>query len=221
MLNKPYKYIETMHDLLSIVPILMVEEALGCDTETTGLDPLMDKVRLIQIATEREVFVIDVFRVGDVSCLKEIFETRAILKIFQNAKFDVKFLKTNFGFSVKRIFDTMLAGRLISNGRVALMRANGLDDLCERYLGIMLPKEMQRSDWSVLELSEQQIEYAANDVGILHPLMDELIKALRDNALIGCAKIEFECCLATAWMELNGIYVDVQKWQEYVSELEG
>jgi ribonuclease D len=65
---------------------------LGIDTETTGLDPFASRVRLIQIATPESSFVFDLFRVRAMenSLLKEILSSDRQLKVFHNAKFDLK-----------------------------------------------------------------------------------------------------------------------------------
>src|SRR5262245_58763795 len=51
------------HELASLLPSLLAAPELGFDTETTGLKPYSDRVRLIQLATPEQTYVIDCFKV--------------------------------------------------------------------------------------------------------------------------------------------------------------
>src|SRR5262249_39346092 len=53
------------------VVLLAIDEStvVGVDVETTGLSPLKDRIRLIQLATDRAIFLIDLFEVYEVSAL--------------------------------------------------------------------------------------------------------------------------------------------------------
>ncbi len=121
---------------------------LGADTETTGLDPLRSRVRLLQIATLDQSFVFDLFQVAafDHPRFRELFTSDQIIKIFHNAKFDVKMLLHHFKLEVRGIFDTMLASQLISAGRNE--GGHGLAAVADRHLGEIIDKSMQVSDWS-------------------------------------------------------------------------
>ena len=195
----------------AIVPYLQAE-VLAVDIETTGLDPYTAKIRLIQIAApELPVLVIDVFKAPEViEALKSLFSNDAV-KVFQNAKFDLKFL-TRAGMKIEgQIFDTMLATQLLQAG---LQKAARLDVIVKAYLGKELPKEEQKSDWSG-ELNQSQLRYAANDVAVLLPLRDVLKKQLMSAKLMEVAKLEFNCIPALVEMELAGIMLDQGQWESY------
>ena len=74
----------------ALVEELIGEEAIGLDIETTGLDPLLDKIRLVQIATADDTYVIDLNYVP-ISALNPLL-TSGPIKIIHNAKFDASFL---------------------------------------------------------------------------------------------------------------------------------
>ena len=69
-----YKLITTASDLADIAKTLETAEAIGVDVETTGLSPRDGRVRLLQLATPGETFVVDVFGTGDLTPLKEVLE---------------------------------------------------------------------------------------------------------------------------------------------------
>ena len=103
------------------------------DIETTGFNFLTDKILTMAISTnETEAFVIDFTKYGEEQELKEalrgIFESKTILKIGANCKFDNKFIR-QLGITVKLPqFDTMLAHFLLDENN-----QHGLKDLAWRY----------------------------------------------------------------------------------------
>lgn len=225
-LNQPnypdFKYCITTEDAkLQLQKILDYHyEILGFDTETTGLNPHQHKIRLIQIAPPNQpVIIIDCFQVilAELPELKQILQDEKLIKCFQNAKFDLKFLRSN-GIKVKgNLFDTEVAEHLLMNG---LTHKATLKDLASKYLKIDLSKVEQLSNWEAPQLTEKQLKYAALDASILLDLREKLKPELINSRLSKIAKIEFDCIHATAELEYNGLLLDLAKWQEYTKTLE-
>ena len=207
-----YVKILTLHDLTPHVSAIKQAKVIAVDTETTGLNPHTEKLRLIQVAAVGlPVFVIDCFSFlpGGAGLIKEILENRAV-KVFQNAKFDLQFLMA-LGIHPYPIFDTMLAGQLLRSSGGA-PRA-GLDALAQHCLNETLDKDEQKSNWQG-ELSEKQIQYAAKDADVLLRLREVMVKAIFDNSLSEVALIEFLCAGAIAQIEYAGITLDIARWNE-------
>ncbi len=206
-----YKYLPDDGHLTEHKEYLMAASVIGIDSETTGLDPHLERLRLVQLAVhEKPVLVIDFFRIDeeDIKILTEVLASESV-KIFQNAKFDLNFLRAA-GFTVGGpIFDTMLAAHLLRTSRGP--KRLGLGTLTEFFLGKELPKEEQTSDFSK-ELRKEQIEYAARDAQVLLDLRSVMSPALKSNNLVDIAKIEFECTRAVAEIEYSGILLDMEKW---------
>jgi len=193
---------------------------LALDTETTGLDPLKDRIRLIQISTPGEPpLLLDMVALEKgqiITALQGLFGDTGITKLFQNAKFDLSFLKVA-GVNVQGpLFDTMLAEQLILSG-LGNSPVN-LAALSKKYLQKPLPKEQQRSDWSG-ELSKEQLEYAARDVIVLLELYTPIIEGIKKAKLSEVAQIEFETLPAVVALELNGILLDRQKLERLTVQL--
>ena len=205
-----YKLITTASDLANIVETLETAEAIGVDVETTGLSPRDGRVRLLQLATPGETFVVDVFETGDLTPLKEVLEDGPV-KTLHNAKFDYAFLKVEHGITLSTIFDTMLAAQLLSGGNYEASYA--LEAVAERYADVELDKSARKEDWS-RELSEDQIEYAARDAAVLLPLRERLQEELEREKLVRVSEIEFGAVATIAEMELAGIKLDVARWKE-------
>lgn len=222
-------YIETAQQLQDNLHIIHNEPVLGVDCETTGLNALRDSLRLLQIGSSHSRLIIDVFKVGKAAVSEMVGPVLAddtVSKTFHNAKFDVKFIKYHLGVDVERIFDSYLASLIISGGIVPkgddgkkVKGFHKLDSVVDRYLGIKLDKTLQKSDWSG-SISQEQLEYAEKDVEVLFPLRDVLIEKLAENKLRRCAKLEFEAILPTAWMELNGFYMDFDQWMQVAKDQE-
>ena len=102
-------------------------------------------MRLLQLATPEETFVIDMFEVNDLSPLKEVLEAGPV-KAGHNLKFDYEFLHDLYGISLSPVFDTMLAAQVLSGGNYAA--SYSLEAVAERYLDESLDKSEQRSDWT-------------------------------------------------------------------------
>jgi len=193
---------------------------LAIDTETTGLDPLKDRIRLIQIGAPVETpLLLDMFALEKgqiITTLLGLFRDTGTTKLFQNAKFDLSFLKIA-GIDVEGpVFDTMLAEQLILSG-LGNSPVN-LAALSKKYLQKPLPKQQQKSDWSG-ELSKEQLEYAARDVAVLLELYKPLFEAIKKAKLSEVAQIEFETLPAVVELELNGILLDRQKLENLTEKL--
>jgi len=205
-----YKLIRDRAGLADAAGTLKGAEAIGVDLETTSLSPRDGRVRLIQLSTPEETFVVDMFEVNDLSPLKEVLEDGPV-KILQNAKFDYAFLYSEHGIRLSPIFDTMLAAQLLDGGAQGASYA--LEAIAERYLDEQVDKSVRKDDWSA-ELSEAQLEYAARDAAILLPLRERLAEDLEKEELLRVAEIEFGAVVALSEMELAGVKLDVARWRE-------
>lgn len=179
----------------------------GIDTETTGLNFLKDKIRLVQIAiANSHVYIFDIDRIGSVAVqlLKNIL-TGSSIKIFHNAKFDLKFLASMGIFIENNVFDTMLAEQVIMSG--STFKGLKLGDLTKKYLGINLNKELQVSDWSK-PLSMEQLKYASDDAKVLLEIYKHQLKELDNLNLLETMELENKVLIPTYKMELSGFKVD-------------
>jgi DNA polymerase I len=208
--TQDYRLVTTAEDLAAVAKTLQSAEAIGVDIETTALSPRDGGMRLLQLATPEETFVVDAFEVDDLSPLAEVLEGGTV-KVGHNLKFDYQFLHATYGISLSPLFDTMLAAQVLDGGNYAA--SYSLEAVVERYLDESLDKSEQRSNWSG-ELSEAQLEYAAQDARVLLSLRDRLAALLEEEGLGRISRIEFEAVAAIAEMELAGVKLDVARWKE-------
>jgi len=207
---------------------------LGFDTETTGVDLIggRSKLLLLQLGTEEQAYVFDARRINT-DILKPILESKDILKILHNAKFDYQSTKLNTGITLHCLFDTMLAYRLLTSGKETVIGARekgkkkfpykSLNHLCNTYLGMNLDKEIRKTFYDFQynrEFSESQLKYAAEDILVLHPLFQLLSDQLIEQNLEKVALMEFSFIGPAAEMELAGVCIDKDKWREVIASAE-
>jgi len=213
------KIIKTASELQQALNILTQAECVGLDTETTGLDPYTSKLRLIQIGTPKHTFIIDLFHTPELGKeLKSILLAEKPIKALHNAKFDLKMLKHHLGLEVNSIFDTMLASKLIGGGREG--QSHSLANTAARFLDIEVDKTEQTSNWAENNLSESQIQYAAQDAIIVCQLYQTQLLRLCELGILETAELEFDCVAAIADMELAGMLLDKERWKNIVKETE-
>ena len=152
-----------------------LKNSIAIDTEATGLQiPERDKLSLIQICDEKgNVFIIqpdkDNYKAPN---LVSVLENEKILKIGHFLRFDKNALEFFLKCKIKNIFDTKIASKIVRT----YTDAHGLKNLVQEFCNKSIDKRQGSSDWNkdINELSDKQLEYAANDVIYLHKIKEEL-----------------------------------------------
>ncbi|MFN6965244.1 MAG: DNA polymerase [Pyrinomonadaceae bacterium] len=218
-------------DVPAMVRDLRSRRSIGFDTETGGFDPYHNELRLLQFSPSPDkAYVVDLRdfkRPGSNDKLRAVRDLLAdpeIEKIGHNLKFDAKFVKHHLGVDLGGIYDTFICSQIVSCGQKYDNNGNklrhGLGVVAERLLGREIDKTEQRSDWTVDELSDSQIEYAARDVTVLHELRDVLDRKLSARHLQTVARLENDIVMAMAQLELNGFYLDASRWRQQLRTVE-
>ena len=139
--------------------------AVGLDIETTSLFPREGEISLIQLSDGIKTYIIkfwDSYVQSDsLQLLIPFLEAEKPRKIIQNLKFESTWFQSKLDCDINGAFDTYLAGKLVD-----MPSDCKLDTLLEKYLGVVVSKEEQRSNWSG-KLTKEQLEYAARDA--FHP----------------------------------------------------
>lgn len=235
--KKNYVYIDNDKEAEKAVDYLCGFRRLGYDTETTGLEIIggKDKLLLMQLGTEEIAYLFDARKINT-EILRTPLESPDILKILHNAKFDYQSTILNTGIRLTNVFDTMLSYRLLTSGLIEDGQggfvASGFRDknkkqfpyknlnfLTKKYLGITLDKTTRKSfsdQQYNREFTEKQLEYAADDILVLHPLCDLLSQELVEEGLIDTAILEFEFVAPVSEMEINGVQINTEKWNRII-----
>ena len=162
-----------------------IKGSIAIDTEATGLQiPERDKLSLIQLCDEKgEVYIIQPDRKNyKAPNLVSLMENEKIQKIGHFLRFDKNAIEFFLKCKIKNIFDTKIASKVVRT----YTDAHGLKNLVFEFCNKNLDKRLSSTDWNknLNDLSDKQLEYAANDVIYLHKIKNELEKMLiRENRM--------------------------------------
>jgi len=222
-----FNYITNEEELNQLREQLDTVDMIGLDTETkviipggSALDPHTAAVKLIQLnwLDNDNPYVIDVDKVGFIPCLTFLKSIQHIIKIIHNAQFDLKMIFSTFNIWLENVRCSMTAMKSLSvatGWKVGKMRGHSLKSLARDFFDIELDKAEAVSDWSIEDLSLDQLEYAASDV------MPFLIKgylyisnALTTDPPLGYGNaiafnIEQNVILPIAKLEFSGMHTDI------------
>ena len=175
---------------------------LAVDTETMGLNPMRDRLCLVQLSTgDGNCDLVQISRgAREAGNLKRLLEDRSVLKLFHFARFDVTALRHHLGIDCRPVHCTKIASRLVRT----FTDRHGLKDLCKDLLGIELSKQQRTSDWGAEELSAEQLRYAASDVLHLHALKSKLDVMLERESRVELAQSCFAFLPTRAELDLGG-----------------
>jgi ribonuclease D len=152
--------------------VLSASEELGCDTETAGFNARRCKLLSAQISNGSFSVLVPVCEGVGLGPLASLLADPQYLKIFHNAKFDLGFLD-EAGYPVRRIFDSMIAEKLITRGAD---QSASLADTIYRYFGVDLDKSHRKifssKRWDGRWHAEL-VAYALNDVVYLPVLKQQ------------------------------------------------
>lgn len=175
-----YILVDSEESLADLLKDLESYDMAAVDTEADSMHHYATKLCLIQITIGDHHYIVDPLCEIDIAPL---FKAKAMeTLIFHGADYDLRLLWQTYGFSPKRIFDTMLAAKLLGKKHL------GLADLVREYFGDELKKENQKADWTMRPLPLDMCEYAIHDTFYLHELCallaEELLKENRMDWLM-------------------------------------
>jgi len=188
-------YIDTPADVDRFFGSIAATRELALDTEGASFHRYVDRIYLLQLSTRDTTAVIDPLPIGTPAALGALLESPDVEVVFHDADYDVRLLQQDYGWQVRRIFDTRIAAQLVG------LRAFGLAALLERYFGVKLDKKHQRADWSMRPLTQDMLDYAAQDTMYLLDLRDRMKDELRRTDRLSWAEEEFALLEGTRWPE--------------------
>jgi len=179
----------------------LTADALAVDTETMGLLPWRDRLCLVQICDPKgRVSAIRIERgQREAPNLKALLENSQITKVFHFARFDIATLRHHLGIHVDPVFCTKIASKLART----YTGKHGLRDMVAELEGVELDKSAQSSDWgNAANLSESQLNYAANDVRHLLSARQKLMGMLEREERLDLALDCFRCLPTIVTLDL-------------------
>ena len=162
--------IATGQELTELVAKLGPHDRIAIDTEADSLHCYKEKLCLLQISIPGHDDIVDPLADVDLAPLQDALANKEI--VLHGADYDLRLLRRNLNFVPRRIFDTVIAARLIGIHEFSLAA------LVQRYFGIELAKGSQKANWAQRPLPKRMAEYAVNDTRYLLPMVERLEKEL-------------------------------------------
>jgi ribonuclease D len=189
--RQSHDLIASTAQLADLLSQIAAADRVALDTEADSLHSYREKLCLLQISAPavagivdagpdleaasgnrdhrsrlQHDFIVDPLAGVDLEPLRRALEPREI--VLHGADYDLRMLRRGLNFTAHRIFDTLIAARLLG------IREFSLAALLKRYFGLELPKGSQKANWAKRPLPAQMAEYAINDVRYLVPLAEKL-----------------------------------------------
>src|SRR5436305_14500845 len=175
-----------------------IEASWWCavDLETNGLSCHDNDILLIQLCGNHDgvPYVIPRHHLGgDEEALRRLLQLlKERVWIGHNLAFDAKFMYVHFGLLPRMLWDTLLAEQVLRAGLEQY--SCDLEATVYRHLGVKLDKTFQRSfvnaDPQLFVPTQAQIEYAGEDVALLHKLRELQLLDIKDHRLLAVALMQ-------------------------------
>jgi ribonuclease D len=228
------QYINRPEQLQSLCEQINQQPWIALDTEFLREKTYYPKFCLLQIAAPGWVACVDPLAIADLGPLLDAIYNPNIVKVLHSCRQDLEIFYQITGKIPEPIFDTQIAAPLLG-----FQENPGYAMLVSSFLNINLNKAHTRTDWSARPLSDDQIEYAADDVIYLckiYTLMcDQLAKLGRlnwldsDFALLNNPEL-YQLSPENAWLKIRGknkltgkqlsIMQSLTEWRERTAQSE-
>lgn len=175
---------------------------VAIDSETLGLNPLRDRLCVVQLSPGDGTADVVQIAKGQKKApnIQKLLKDRSKTKIFHFGRFDIAVLLHSFGVETNPVYCTKIASKLTRT----YTDRHGLKHLTSELLNIDISKQQQSSDWAAEKLSDAQIEYAASDVLYLHKMRDILQERLKREDRLKMAEACFKFLPTRARLDLAG-----------------
>lgn len=182
---------------------------LAVDTEFMRESTFSARLCLLQVSDGERIACLDMLAMGGPAAFAELLADPAVRKVFHSARQDLEVLNEHLGAVPGPVWDTQIAAAMLGYPDQV-----GYTQLAGAELGVTLPKDHARTDWSRRPLSDEQLHYAAADVLWLLPLAERLEAELErlgrrewaqleSAALCNPALYAFDA--AGAWRRVKGV----------------
>src|SRR3954462_8328650 len=166
MAEENEKFIATLAQLRELLSRLPAQDRIAIDTEADSLHCYREKLCLLQLSIPDSDFVLDPLALENLESLAAVLKDKEI--VLHGADFVLRLLRRGIGLVPDRVFDTVIAARLLG------LRQFSLAALVHKYFNVELPKGSQKANWARRPLPRQMLAYAINDTHYLLGLAEKM-----------------------------------------------
>src|SRR5438105_6301466 len=131
--------------LADLLPLIERNARVAVDTEADSLHCYREKLCLLQVSLPEGDFLVDPLAENDLAPLADTLARKEI--VLHGADYDLRLLRRALNFQPARLFDTVVAARLLGT------REFSYAALVEKHFGIELAKGSQKANWALRTLS--------------------------------------------------------------------
>ncbi len=195
------------------------------DTEFDWRTTYFPKLSIIQISTSKCLFLIDCLKINPQIILKKYLEDKKIMKVFHSVRSDAIVLSKCINCRTKNVFDIQVAEKILTRGEI---KAYGT--IVKNYFNLDLRQAETNSNWLKRPLTENQINYALEDVDYLIDIYffqrKKLIKENLLNDVFTLSKKELDLGneslkklrLQKVKKKYSSRNIDIFMWREEIAE---
>lgn len=180
-------YIADQESFESFCTRAIEQPVLAIDTEFLREKTYYARLCLLQLATPKEVVVVDPFTLDSLDPLVPLLESQNIVKLFHAGRQDLEILYHETGVLPTPIFDTQVAAALLGH-----VQQIGYGGLVHNLCGVTLKKADSFTDWARRPLTPSQINYAADDVIYLPQMYTIMRRELKKKRRLHWLDKDFE-----------------------------
>jgi ribonuclease D len=159
---------------------------VSLDIESDSFYHYDDRVCIVTISSPGKNFILDTLALGEAAReLQTLVARKDRPLLMHSANNDVLALKKAYRFEFGLIQDTALACTLLNYPLTSLAH------LAETFMGLRLPKDLQRHDWGQRPIEPVHAEYLINDTRHLFEIHDKLSEELKHHGIY--EEYELEC----------------------------
>lgn len=176
-----FQFIHQQKDFENVLALMSQNSIYGLDTEFIKVDTLWPKLGVFQINIKDQVYLLDGTSLNLSAFWEKLFQAQQ--NIFHACGEDIDLI---YHYAQKKnlnnVFDTQVGMSFLGHG-LQVSYQNALKTM----LNVDIDKGQTRSDWLARPLSNEQLNYAANDVLYLMQLADKVQTDLKQHYLLDFA----------------------------------
>ncbi|WP_291341584.1 ribonuclease D [Acinetobacter sp. UBA801] len=176
-----FQFIHQQKDFENVLALMSQNSTYGLDTEFIKVDTLWPKLGVFQINVNDQIYLLDGTSLNLSAFWEKLFKAQQ--NIFHACGEDIDLI---YHYAQKKnlnnVFDTQVGMSFLGHG-LQVSYQNALKTM----LNVDIDKGQTRSDWLARPLSDEQLNYAANDVLYLMQLADKVQTDLKQHYLLDFA----------------------------------
>ena len=176
-MQSDYSYIDSNQALVELCAKLGTASHCAIDTEFVRESTYYAELALVQVGSGDLFACIDPLAIDDFTPLVELLANPGLVKVFHSSSQDLEILYQKFDVVPAPVFDTQLAAAVLGyNHQISYA------DLVQQLCGVALEKKHTRANWKKRPLSEDELDYAMDDVRYLLPAFEQLREQMKSSS---------------------------------------